>query len=182
MSERRFIIKVTYEGKIVVPSRMKEEIINTYRPKHQGDETAVLATYKKKRDNVSPNQRGYYWGVLVPIVLTCMNEDGYQLSLNSKEHLEYVHSILKDHFLPDEEADAKVYEIEGKTTRRLKTISDKDTVQINQYFEKIWLFMAEEWGVNCPRPNEPFVFWDSETGEEVTVSVKDYLLHKQTNE
>lgn len=104
--------------------------------------TITLEKRSKKRSN---NQNSYLWGIVYPISRDCFKSIGYFLSLDE------VHEFFKDKFLKDVVVHPDTGEILGN---KVKSTTELDTFEFNEYFEAIIVFVAETFSTEIPYPNE----------------------------
>lgn len=95
----------------------------------------VLRQEKSKR---SLNQNSAYWGIAIEILCECEAFGGY-----TKEE---IHDALRKEFL------SKVDPNTGLT--KIRSTTDLNTVEFNEYYEKIQRWAAEFLDIYIPSPNE----------------------------
>lgn len=98
----------------------------------------VRITVKYDRPQRSSNQNAYYWGVLLPTILA-----DHRFKKWSDEQL---HDALKEKFLSHIDPVTGLLLI-GSTT-------DNDTLEQEQYYDRIKQWAAEALDIYIPDPNE----------------------------
>ena len=96
-----------------------------------------ICEWRKERKSGSNNQNRYYWGVIIPHVMDYMGDDDK----------DYIHDILKEKFAQREKND-----ILGIDTA--KGYSRMNSVERENYHEKIRRFFLTEYKCQIPLPNE----------------------------
>jgi hypothetical protein len=105
----------------------------------------IVVTLTKKRKSVSKEQRGYWWGCIIPNYQKCiLAEWGEHISK------EEAHDTLK------KECNYKelVNEQTGKVLRIVLSTEGIDTFKREEIHEKARKFMFEKFNYICPLPNE----------------------------
>lgn len=80
--------KVSLEGEITLPKRMRREISTAFA----GYDIEVTARRKRKRRSL--NQNDYYWSVIITEILSGFIELGNDLQEGNSEHQKMVHEFL----------------------------------------------------------------------------------------
>jgi hypothetical protein len=98
-------------------------------------------------------QNRYYWGIVLPIVVQGLKDVGYEC-----ETVEEAHEFCKNQFIIIEGKKRKrlINKITGeiKYVKVFPTTTKLNTIQFNEYFEKIIRWGAEYLSVVIPYPNE----------------------------
>jgi hypothetical protein len=98
----------------------------------------ILRKYKRL---VTNDQRGYYWGVVVPILAEYFGHDNKQ----------DMHEDLKIYFNPAQSRINPEDIVGGSTT---KLSSENFYGAENSYVKRIVRWAAQEYGINIPDPDE----------------------------
>lgn len=106
-----------------------------------GDYILTIEKRKKKR---SVEQNRYYWGVVVPLVKSGLNDTGWRMTTDG------THEYLKNEFNIIE----VVNERSGEVIKTIGSSTEMSTSQMMDYFAKITEWAAEYLNVNIPDPNE----------------------------
>lgn len=138
--------KVTKEGEISLPKRMRTEIIEYFSGK------SIELVVKQKRKYRSSPQNAYYWSVVIPYVLRGFRDLGHQeLVEGSAECSNMIHELMKQRFLYNgitlEDSKGNVYDLPSSTTRC-------STTEFMDYLDRVVRFAAECLNVNIPAPSE----------------------------
>ncbi len=144
MTELTYSGKVSESEEITLPKRMRREIGRTFR----GKQIEVIVRRKKKRRTLSQN--AYYFAVVVPLILEEFVNLGNDLQVGNKEHLEWIHNMLKERFLPPKE----VRDADGVMIKLPPSTKDLSTSEFMEYLEKVCQFAAERLQLAIPQPNE----------------------------
>lgn len=94
---------------------------------------------EKFRDGRSGNQNRYYWGI---IVNGLASEFGY--------FRDEIHQLLRQKFL----GYTRQNPITGKTEQFVRSTTDLNTEEMEQYLESIRVWALSEFSVYLPTPNE----------------------------
>ena len=89
-------------------------------------------------------QNAYYFGVVLPLVMSGLNDAGYKVSKES------THEFLKATFFKQE----LVNEQTGEILQTVGSTAKMSTVQMMEYFEDITRWAAEFLNVQIPGPGE----------------------------
>lgn len=138
--------KVSAEGVITLPKRMRQEMVQHFSGKQ------IEVKVQRKRKYRSSPQNRYYWGVVIPFVLRGFIDLGHnELSEGSDESKEAIHSLLKQRFLHNgytvEDKQGNVYELPPSTTRC-------STTEFMDYLAQVVQWSAEFLGIHIPEPEE----------------------------
>lgn len=129
---------ITEEGKLRVFDQQK---LDAWRLKNSGKD--VVLSFKIKRKTRSAAQNGYYWKVVVPMVMEAINAFGNEFDE------EETHEFLKAKF------NAKEVEVVPDNFIEVpRSTSKLDTKEFMTYIEQIQQFAAAMLGVYIPGPNE----------------------------
>ena len=142
--ELKYTGRVTNEGEIKLPRRLRAEVSSRFKGKE------FECIFRKKKKTRSSEQNRYYWGVVVRMVAEGFADLGNPISPGSDEDCATVHEYLKRRFLkPITAADAngEVHEL-GYSTANLSTSEMMD------YIAQIQQFAAEFLNVAIPAPGE----------------------------
>ncbi len=97
----------------------------------------VHVVIKEHRHPRSINQNNYYWGVVLEII-----------SEHTGHTADEVHEIFKNKYLSEEK------EFAGDKVLVAKSTTALNTVEFNEYLEKVKQFAATELSCFVPEPNE----------------------------
>lgn len=139
---------MSYHFKILPIFRVKLENKNTYTPL-EGEETRLakfclshkgefVLSLKKPTKRNSPKQRGYYWGLVLPMIADEIGEPD----------LDEVHNLMKSQFLRQRS------EIKGKMYTKIGRTSTLSTDAFAEYIEKVRDFASRELSVYIPNPDK----------------------------
>ncbi len=129
---------ITPEGKLTV---YKQDELTNWRMKHAGSN--VVLTLKLKRKRRSAGQNGYYWAVVVPMVMEAINSYGNDFDQDE------THEFLKSKF------NATEIEVkDGGVLMIAKSTGCLSTVDFSDYCDRIRQFAILVLGVYIPEPNE----------------------------
>ncbi len=101
----------------------------------------VFSVKRKKRSNP---QNAYYWCVIVAIMFDVFREAGHNV-----KDAQDAHEILKAMFNTE-----KMVNSNGEFVEVPKSTTSNNTLEQEEYHERIRRWTAEFWGVNIPEPNE----------------------------
>jgi len=133
-----FIGNISDAGKLIVSQTAE---LGKWLMSHRNKNVSVVL--KVKGRNRSNPQNNYYWGVIISMVKDAMNDFGNEYTS------EEVHEFLKKEFNWEEKEMKEGYFVKvPRSTTRLNTI------EFNDYKEKIQQFAAEVLGIYVPDPNE----------------------------
>lgn len=111
----------------------------------QFDGKTIVITIQQQRTQRSNNQNNYYWGVIVPMVRSGLNETTGEVFSNNE-----VHEWLKHQFNFKE----LINEETGEIVKLPKSTSDNSTTEQEVYHEQIRRFAIEWFNIIIPLPNE----------------------------
>jgi RNA recognition motif-containing protein len=144
-----YFCNVDDQGILNVPAKLRAEVGKVFKGMR------VELTIKQKANYRSSPQNRYYWGLLVPCVLSALIELGNDLQEGNPEHIELVHDFLKNKFLQNGidivNAQGEVETLPSSTTRCSR-------FEQEEYHEKIRRWAAEYLNVSIPLPNEQVEF------------------------
>jgi len=130
-------MKALYNGTVkngkFIPDKPKDFRFEFYR--REGKRVSLTVSYEKK--NRSNNQNKYYWGVVCELI---SEVTGYEK--------DEIHEILKQMFLAEPKFIGSQEVVIGKSS------ADLDTVQYEDYLEKIRRWAVQELNCYIPLPNE----------------------------
>lgn len=130
--------KVIESGKFVANN--EKAFIEAFQ-KHIGKEIEI--TIKAYRDTRSVQQNRYYWGVCLKLI---SESTGYTT--------DELHHIFKHKYLIDKERARELVDSLIENYLPPRSTTDLDTVEFNNYLEKIKNFASLELGVYIPEPDE----------------------------
>jgi hypothetical protein len=134
-------------GKMML--RRREAIATEVSSVYEGDDIEV--SIKKHRSHRSNPQNRYYWGAVIPALVSAFIEIGHALQIGNAEHHELVHDLMKQKFISNgiELTDANGEVMQAPpSTRRL------DKGEFSEYIENIRDWAADAMGVFIPAPDE----------------------------
>lgn len=132
---------ISVEGKLRVFDQQK---LDAWRVKNSGKE--VVLSFKIKRRTRSVEQNGYYWKVVVPMVMEAINSYGNEFDEQE------THEFLKAKFNTKE-----VEVVPDNFIEVPRSTSRLDTKEFMTYVERIQQFASVMLGVYIPGPNEQAV-------------------------
>lgn len=141
--------KVSESGEITLPKRIRKEAGKLFAGK------SIEVIFRRKKKHRTTSQNSYYWAVVVPMILEEFVNLGNDLQEGNKEHLELVHGMLKDMFLPAKE----VTDADGVVINLPPTTRDLSTFEFMEYLEKVGQFAAERLQLVIPAPETQGEFW-----------------------
>lgn len=130
--------KVKENGKFVANN--EKAFIEAFQ-KHIGKEIEI--TIKAYRDTRSVQQNRYYWGVCLKLI---SESTGYTA--------DELHHIFKHKYLIDKERARELVDSLIENYLPPRSTTDLDTVEFNEYLEKIKNFASLELGIYIPEPDE----------------------------
>lgn len=126
------------DGKLSV---YNQQALADYRQKHAGKD--IILSIKIKRKRRSNPQNGYYWSVIVPMVMEAINNYGNDFDMDE------THEFLKAKFnLKEVTVKDEGFIMMPQSTSRM------DTAEFSSYCEHIRQFASLVLGVYIPAPNE----------------------------
>jgi hypothetical protein len=138
-------LKLTYYG------RVEGDLVKIFRAKEMTEMIVrnfaghdIEITIQRKRKRRSLMQNAYYFGVVLPLVMSGLNDAGYKVSKES------THEFLKATFFKQE----LVNEQTGEILQTVGSTAKMSTVQMMEYFEDITRWAAEFLNVQIPGPGE----------------------------
>jgi hypothetical protein len=115
------------------------EAINSFEGKD------LLITFEKVGKKRSNNQNAYYWGVLIPILQSCIKNSWGEIWSKEKSH-----DFCKMQFNFIERINEKT----GEILRVPKSTTENTTSSQEELHSEIRNFISEWFFVNVPLPNE----------------------------
>jgi hypothetical protein len=115
------------------------EAINSFEGKD------LLITFEKVGKKRSNNQNAYYWGVLIPVLQSCIKNSWGEIWSKEKTH-----DFCKMQFNFIE----KINESTGEILRVPKSTTENTTTAQEELHIEIRNFISEWFDVNVPLPNE----------------------------
>ena len=128
-------------GKLVIPKHVRFRMNRWIETIKDGTSIEIIIRPAKKR--VTNDQRGYYWGVVVPIIAEYFGYDKDE-----------AHEALKAEFNPVPSKINPNQKIGGSTT---KLSAEEFYRGETSYVERIVRWAAVEYGIDIPAPNEVFL-------------------------
>jgi hypothetical protein len=127
-------LEFVFQASQGIPARL-QKIIDDYLRENEGKYLHFYLGYKKK--SKSKEQRGYYWGVVLPLI---SDHTGYE------RH--EIHELNKEYFL-------KVWVRFPNGTEKEKILSteDLDASDTERFYEEVRRYWGSQ-GVPIPKPNE----------------------------
>jgi hypothetical protein len=142
MTELTYFAKVTDQGEIKAPKRLKNEVAGLFKSKE------IEIIIRKKKKYRSSEQNRYYWGIVIPYILRAFIDLGNSLQEGNKEHVDLIHSFLKRRFLESKKvsnANGELIELDPSTT-------GLSTFQFMAYLAEIGQWAAEDLHIVIPEP------------------------------
>ncbi len=115
------------------------EAINSFEGKD------LLITFEKVGKKRSNNQNAYYWGVLIPILQSCIKNSWGEIWSKEKSH---------DFFKMQFNFIERINESTGEILRVPKSTTENTTTAQEELHIEIRNFISEWFDVNVPLPNE----------------------------
>lgn len=134
--------KVNDSGKLELVSR---DLFLADIAQYKGKD--VVISIKQKRNSRSLKQNAYYW-VCVQLAHSQMLELGNEYTENQ------VHEFFKSKFLQVQETITNRKTGETENVMRVKSTTELDVKEFNEYIEKIARFCAEFLDIEIPLPNQ----------------------------
>lgn len=126
-------------GKLTRNRNLILEAINSYEGKE------LLITFEKPKKQRSNGQNRFYYGVVLPIVKSCLKNAGHVLSI------EQTHDLIKLKFLKET---LFINESTGEVVERIKSTTELSTSQFMEFLFEINQFTMEYFNTPIPEPNE----------------------------
>ena len=138
--------KLTYTGKVLDSGEIKvhraKEMRELIAYNFAGKDIEITIQRKRRRRTVQMNS--YYWGVMVPLVASGLQDAGYRVDRES------THEFLKSTFNKKE----IVNEDTGEILHTIGSTSQMSTVEMMEYFAEITQWSAEFLNIEIPLPGE----------------------------
>ena len=138
--------RLTYTGKVLDSGEIKvhraKEMRQLIAYNFAGKDIEITIQRKRRRRTVQMNS--YYWGVMVPLVASGLQDAGYRVDRES------THEFLKSTFNKKE----IVNEDTGETLHTIGSTSQMSTVEMMEYFAEITQWSAEFLNIEIPLPGE----------------------------
>ncbi len=136
-------LKLTYfggvsDGILKMPKEFREQV-KVFEGKR------VEVTVKRVKKNRSNEQNSYYWGVVIPVVMSGLRDIGYD-GLTSSE----VHDFLKNKFAIN--GREIINPNTGEVAKINKTTTTMSTTEMMDYIEQVTRFAAEWLNIEIPSP------------------------------
>lgn len=148
--------RVTKEGDIGLPKRMRPDIIAAF---HRADQdTAITVTVKRKRKTRSLPQNAYYWGVIIETLYTYFSDWS-----PGEWTRESVHVYLKERFLPiifEIDRPAFVVPDTGEQIVAPYSTTKLSTADFAAYVDTITAWAAQDLQIFIAEPNDE---WPNKT-------------------
>jgi len=143
--ELKYPVHTDEYGRIKTHHKIRQEVAEAYP-----DQDLYIIIKPRRKTRSSPQNR-YYWGVIVWTVVKLLIESGNPLQLGNPDHHKEVHRWLLDMF--GKPADDIILP-GGEVVPGPKTTTRHDTVDQEEYHEKIRQWVAETFSHVIPLPNE----------------------------
>ena len=138
--------RLTYTGKVLESGEIKVHRAKEMRElivyNFAGKDIEITIQRKRRRRTVQMNS--YYWGVMVPLVASGLQDAGYRVDRES------THEFLKSTFNKKE----IVNEDTGEILHTIGSTSQMSTVEMMEYFAEITQWSAEFLNIEIPLPGE----------------------------
>ena len=138
--------RITYTGKVLESGEIKVHRAKEMRElivyNFAGKDIEITIQRKRRRRTVQMNS--YYWGVMVPLVASGLQDAGYRVDRES------THEFLKSTFNKKE----IVNEDTGEILHTIGSTSQMSTVEMMEYFAEITQWSAEFLNIEIPLPGE----------------------------
>ena len=138
--------RLTYTGKVLESGEIKvhraKEMRELIAYNFAGKDIEITIQRKRRRRTVQMNS--YYWGVMVPLVASGLQDAGYRVDRES------THEFLKSTFNKKE----IVNEDTGEILHTIGSTSQMSTVEMMEYFAEITQWSAEFLNIEIPLPGE----------------------------
>ena len=138
--------RLTYTGKVLDSGEIKvhraKEMRQLIAYNFAGKDIEITIQRKRRRRTVQMNS--YYWGVMVPLVASGLQDAGYRVDRES------THEFLKSTFNKKE----IVNEDTGEILHTIGSTSQMSTVEMMEYFAEITQWSAEFLNIEIPLPGE----------------------------
>ena len=135
-STRGISLVIPVEGGMMRPSLQQQNTMETYLRTREGK--AVAVKFSRPTSTRSLSQNSYYWGV----ILTYIAE-------STGHTTEEIHVALKQLFLP-----RQFVKLGSKEIETTKSTTDLDTLEFENYLERVRVWANTELGITIPLPNE----------------------------
>lgn len=126
-------------GKLIRNRNLILDAINSYEGKE------LLITFEKPKKQRSNGQNRFYYGVVLPIVKSCLKNAGHVLSIKQ------THDLIKLKFLKET---LFINESTGEVVERIKSTTELSTSQFMEFLFEINQFTLEYFNTSIPEPNE----------------------------
>jgi hypothetical protein len=104
----------------------------------------VVLTVKEYKPTRSGQQNRYYWGVVVDLIYRGLNDSGIDTTR------EGTHELLRYRYLKED----RPIGIHGEFITTIRSTTELDTREFNEYIERCAEFASEYLNVVIPEPNE----------------------------
>lgn len=126
-------------GKLTRNRNLILDAINSYEGRD------LLISFEKPKKQRSNGQNRFYYGVVLPIVKSCLKNAGHVLSI------EQTHDLIKLKFLKET---LFINESTGEVVERIKSTTELSTSQFMEFLFEINQFTMEYFNTSIPEPNE----------------------------
>jgi len=130
--------RVTDSGLYIIHRKAFDQDVQVWNGKD------VTVTVERKKRSRSVEQNAYYWGVVVPMAQSGLNDTGYRADKLT------THTLLKTLFLKQE----IVNEQTGEILNAVGSTSKLSTVQFMEFIADVQRWAAEFLSIEIPDPGE----------------------------
>jgi len=124
---------------------MAKEVCHSY----EGHDITI--TVKKKRKTRSIEHNGYYWAVVISLILETFIDLGNELQVGNSDHEKMIHELMKGKFLFNgitiADADGTVYDLPPSTTRC-------NSLEFMEYIDRVRKWASEVLNIDIPDPEK----------------------------
>jgi len=105
----------------------------------------IDVTFAKRINKRSNRQNAYYWGVIIPIIQNAIRQEWGEIWNKEQTH---------EFLLTNHNYEELVNEETGEIVRKVRRSSSNNTVEQEEYHERIRVFAKEFFNTDIPFPNE----------------------------
>jgi hypothetical protein len=98
--------------------------------------------FKLERDNVSKQQRGYYWRVVIPTLA---------------DYCGYTHEEMHDVLKSEHNSTRKYIELTGKTIKVVHSTESLDVYEYGKYLDRVIIWANSVLGCRIPEPTKNII-------------------------
>jgi hypothetical protein len=139
-------------GNVSLPKRLRKEVSSTFRGKK------IKVTFERDRKRHSDPQRGYYFAVIISAFVDIFNNAGWEAQQGNKHHIDQVHRFLTNRFLDN---GPEVITAHGEVVKMPPSIRYCSTLEMENYFDDVRKWAAEDFNYVIPLPNEQLEFFNT---------------------